>query len=440
MWANARGSSTAKRHKTGTELDKTQMDDNYYAQLPPDDSDLSDSAASGNYIHTTRRRRIRKQQHITTQHTSTTKVPQAKITPPPPITVEKVPMATLLENMKKLTVPKGKVSYKVSRGCIRIFTADNETFTSVMDHCKANNLVGFSHSLKEDQMVRFCLYGLHNLDVAAIASELNTYDLKPEKIRLLYVNKDYPDETIFLICYKKSQNVKLESFRAVTGLQGIRVQFRHYRSREGQITQCANCQSLGHGTKYCFRPAVCVRCAGEHKSSECNLLPEPMTGQEPKEKPKIPENQLKCALCLKTGHSAAWRSCEVRIKQEQEREALRRNRQRQFRRQKAQPPNRECHIQFPATLRPSKTHPLQTAYHIYQPAPQNEQQPQTSQAWRPASKPSAAEGLMPMDECFKIYNHFVSQLIQCTTRQQQMDTIAKLACNYVHNYTSSYPK
>lgn len=57
--------------------------------------------------------------------------------------------------------------------------------------------------------------------------------------------------------------------------------------------QCHRCQRFGHTKNYCLRPFVCVKCAGEHPSTECI---------------KSKDEEAKCANC-KGRHTASYRGC-----------------------------------------------------------------------------------------------------------------------------------
>lgn len=61
------------------------------------------------------------------------------------------------------------------------------------------------------------------------------------------------------------------------------------------IVQCARCQSYGHTKTYCTRPFICVKCGGDHNTTECT---------------KDPTTPAKCALCG-GAHPANYKGCEV---------------------------------------------------------------------------------------------------------------------------------
>lgn len=427
-----------KRGRNSEIIDRDNMyyDPSYYARLPDDDSDINDSFASGEWVHTTKKpRRIPKKVSVQIPVTPGQNLPQRKSAVPPPITIENVSVNQLLTHMKTLNLEKNQLMYRNTRGCTRIHTKDKETFEKVLAHCKTLKLAGFSHAPREDKEVKFCLYGLPKRDGAEIAKEMADLNIAPTKVRQLYQNKDYLDEVIYVVHFKKSQNVTLESLRQITGLFDIRVKFHYYQTNENQITQCSNCQGFGHGTQHCFKKAACVRCAGEHTSRECPLIPKPMDGAEPVQKPQIPIDQLKCVLCQKTGHSAAWRKCEVRIQQEKTREAFRHGRHNIQIRRRAPAPNVQSQAHFPQ-LKRSNVHPLQTAHHRYQPAPAPEI-PQ-SNVWHARPMGTAGPELIPVNELMNIFHSSVSELMQCKTPEQQISTIIGLAARYVQNYRSNY--
>lgn len=73
----------------------------------------------------------------------------------------------------------------------------------------------------------------------------------------------------------------------------VHVEQPHQRPRNGVPPQCTKCQRRGHTRNYCWRPAVCVKCAGDHETAKCNLKRE--------EPPK-------CANCGE-GHTANYAGC-----------------------------------------------------------------------------------------------------------------------------------
>lgn len=82
---------------------------------------------------------------------------------------------------------------------------------------------------------------------------------------------------------------------------GIRLGYTRYKGEpEQKLLQCYNCQKVGHSSFSCMARTKCFKCAGPHKSSECN------------------SNHLKCANC-NGNHAACSRSCPYIIEAEKKR-------------------------------------------------------------------------------------------------------------------------
>lgn len=434
-----RGAAKKRRKPEPLETNYTMFhNQNYYMDLDPNDSDFTDSVASGDFAHSKRTRKYNKpnipNQPAVHQYVN---MSQSKPVIPPPIMIENVRLSVLIEKIRKLeNINQENISYKLTRGFIKILTKDKDTFDKVLDHCRTNELIGFSHSHKEERQVRFCMYGLPATDVALIATELNKFKLQPTKIRLLYQNKDYPDEAIHVLYFSKSQKITLEDFRQVTGLFGVRTRFQYFRNKESQLTQCSNCQKFGHGTQHCFRKPVCVRCAEGHKSKECPLIPKLVDAEgkplpAPPTRPKIAEDKLKCALCQKPGHSAAWKGCEVRLREQTTRKTILKSYQNvQQHRHRAPIPDLQDKQDFPKISHKRDTHPLQTAYHVYQPAPRT----------LPETSPNPMANLISVEDSLKLLDYFIEELCKCTTVREQTMAIARFALMNVQQFIRPTPK
>ncbi len=70
------------------------------------------------------------------------------------------------------------------------------------------------------------------------------------------------------------------------------------------ITQCSNCQNFGHGSSNCFLLPSCVKCGGSHQTKSCPLDKEKKDG-------KIPMQKLCCVNCF-GHHTANYQNCPAR--------------------------------------------------------------------------------------------------------------------------------
>lgn len=429
-----------RRKSTITDIGNASnvSDNNIYEDLLEDvESDSSNSEIIHFSPRAPRIKRVQQEmpplKQVNTQRTNNTTIVNRTEKPPPPITILNVRMEQLIHHMADFTDEhKAKINYRITRSGMKIYSPNKETHKKVLDHVKRKQLTGFTHTAKEDQMIKICIYGLFPMKPELLASELEQEKFRPEKVRLMYTNPKYPDEAVYVVYFKKSQKVTIEKLKVVTGMFGLRVSFAYYKNKDAKITQCGNCQALGHGTVNCFKAAACVRCAEPHKSVECPLIPQRSMDNAMNEdgstlsiaKPQIPEELLKCALCKKSGHSAAWTQCEVKLRHKSERQAL--QNQQVHKRRQTQQVNLSS-AKFPM-LKPVTVHPLQTSYHSYIPVPQTSVHPETNDNLR--------DKFLSVDECMKLIDYFTSELMKCKSVPEQIRTIAKLSLYSVQKYQS----
>lgn len=366
-------------------------------------------------------------------------------------------MEQLFEQMKQLNAEQGKIRYRITRNGIKILTSDRQTFDTVHNYCKETKLYGFTHTPKEDRFVRFVMHGLSPIDEDTILNEFKRHKIQPEKVKLLCVNKTYPDEATYVVYFKNSQKIALKDLQRI-GLFNLVPRFEYFHNKDTRnYVQCSNCQQLSHGTANCFNPPVCVRCAGPHKSSKCDLLPPPKMDDDnnpiPTEKyPKIEVDKLFCALCKKQGHSAAYRNCEVKIKYQKDLENLKKARN------SAKPSYRIAQRDFPemiteasyetpltnqvfanqsysqAAQGASSHAPAQRAQTLIKAQRADQQKPaQRANQQKPAQR--APSNLLSPDECLQLFDYFTTELQRCSTPMEQIKLIAKLSFEQVHKYS-----
>lgn len=233
---------------------------------------------------------------------SVTKKPR-KNTPklPPPITIQSHTIAELkksIESNKDITFCTKEISYKITQVGVKIYTPNSEIFKKVKKHCEDHQMQGFTHTAADDRYVKICLYGLWNMPLPDVMAELKSNGIEPVDIKQLTLNnRRYTDQAIYLLYFRRKQHMTVEQLKSVRGLFNVIVDFRYYRNRSKEPTQCEICLQFGHGKSNCFgKPAVCFRCAGQHSGSKCPFL-KPATKEN--ERPRIDEKLVQCALCKK---------------------------------------------------------------------------------------------------------------------------------------------
>jgi len=80
----------------------------------------------------------------------------------------------------------------------------------------------------------------------------------------------------------------------ITAIQNKIIHIEPPRTNKNHIPQCARCQQYGHTRRYCNRPYACVKCGGQHNSTDCT---------------KSRDIPAKCALCG-GNHPSNYKGCE----------------------------------------------------------------------------------------------------------------------------------
>lgn len=350
---------------------------------------------------------------------------------PPPITVSGLSISQLRSSI--VTVPgvkAGEIRYKITQNGIKILSPDSTTFDKIKRHCTDNNIHGFSHTPPDERNVKVCLYGLWSMKTTELMNELNSVGIQPLEVKQLTIKSPrYNDQAIYLLYFQRRQHISIEKLRETKGLFNVIVSWKYYKNKSTEPTQCKTCLQYGHGKRNCFRPQVCFRCSGNHEGASCPFIIRPL---EEHAKPKIAVELLRCAVCKKSGHTAASRECEARAKYKQQQQLLRQRQQQQQQRlqqQKHSTPKLN-NVNFPPPPRIT-THPLQTSFHVY--TPFNSNPGPSSSAW--VSR-GTSNDLLSTDECLEIFDHFVTELLKCRSKEEQIRTIAKLSLEQVSKHLS----
>jgi hypothetical protein len=114
------------------------------------------------------------------------------------------------------------------------------------------------------------------------------------KIKTIKENGEYKriPLPLFMLTFESGQDIK--KVYDIEFLCHMKVSVEAVRSSK-LIPQCKRCQRYNHTQKYCGHEPKCVKCAGQHLTTECN---------------KAKNIQAVCANCGKN-HPASYRGCEV---------------------------------------------------------------------------------------------------------------------------------
>lgn len=149
--------------------------------------------------------------------------------------------------------------------------------------------------LEEEKVLRVVIRGIpKEFQVVPIHK-----DLKSQGFPVLEVNRMYGGRTkvpldLVLVTLPRTPEAKaIFNLKTVMSLSGLKVETPHPKSTPGQ---CHRCQLYGHASRFCESAYRCVKCAGQHSTSECTRT---------RDDPTPP----KCVLCGNSGHTANYRGC-----------------------------------------------------------------------------------------------------------------------------------
>lgn len=275
--------------------DTDMSTDNYFSGLSDDDN--GDPGPS-------RSKRSRKDP--TSQNSTTAAVPKKPPAPkrPPPIIIPNLNHAQVIEILKTAPINNKQYSKRLTSDGFKIFTENVQDYKQLKSHLASVSTNHYSFTLEEDLQSRYVVYGLPEIDIKVIREAINHQIQKdPTDIKKMKILKPkYEGQSHYLIYFRKSEQVKLQALKSITVIEGYHVFWSHYR-RDNTPTLCRNCGQYFHSARNCAMPTSCLRCCGNHKTSECIHLD--------KETGLIPEEHLRCIQCGRQ-HGAASAKCKVR--------------------------------------------------------------------------------------------------------------------------------
>lgn len=211
----------------------------------------------------------------------------------PPIKTKRIESGKLDKHLKTAGIP---VKYKVNKDeTITVKCATNNDHEKVMTLFKGAEIGGHSYTpiaLKKTVLV---MKGAHfSLEINDIITDIESKTgIKVSAKRMETTKSRKGGYTLnnVLITVQEDQAKELKKIRET--LNHI-IYWENLKNT--LITQCFNCQELGHIAKNCLNPYRCVKCKEEHLPKQCQK--------------KIDDGKLPfCHLCQKEGHPANFRGC-----------------------------------------------------------------------------------------------------------------------------------
>lgn len=217
-----------------------------------------------------------------------------KIEKPPPIFVSGVsniqPLRALLEQ-----IAKDEYELKILQGNeVKIMPKTNEKYSAITKALTERNTEFHTYKLKEARNFNVVLRGMHH---STPTDELKTAieSLGHNVVSITNIKQRITKNplSLFYVCLKPNANNK--DIYTCSSLFHTKIEFEPPRKKR-EVPQCTKCQRYGHTKSFCHRSPRCVKCAGNHHTSECPR--------------KSRSDDVLCVLC-EGNHPANYKGCVV---------------------------------------------------------------------------------------------------------------------------------
>jgi hypothetical protein len=216
---------------------------------------------------------------------------------PPPIVLHGKYEHKKLLDLSAQSTEKG-VSLKFTRENTIIYAKTIKDFNALKENLKKSSKAEWhTYATKKEKTHGFVAYGLDNNPTPEDIKR----DLEDKGINCknAYRMKNTNTPLYVIITDNKTTLRDLET-NART-IEYVVVRWKKLINRRA-IVQCHNCQTWGHAASNCFAATRCLKCAKNHRTSECTLKRESEDDQK----------MIRCSNCGR-GHLANSEQCEVYV-------------------------------------------------------------------------------------------------------------------------------
>lgn len=314
----------------------------------------------------------------------------------PPITILKCKNIQIKDLCSALKIKNFSIR-QISIG-LKLFCECKEDYDLICENLKPK-FEFFTYGTKEEKPYKAVLLGLDKFDPLIIKKKL--IDLKLPCLDVKLVTKSnglYNEQAIYIVYFQRKSITIKELRQNYSVIDYIKVKWDFQRNRSSKLTQCHNCQMLGHGSSRCNVKTFCANCAGNHKTAECTS--------------KI----IKCANCKKE-HKSSFLECPNRLKYEKIR-------------QRYQPRNVTSR-QKPPHNNVRFTNYNNTNYNQDFPNILNQGTTNFNREWN-QQRDSNTNNLFSIEEIKNLTLELISNLKRCKSRADQFEVITSLACKFLY--------
>jgi hypothetical protein len=201
--------------------------------------------------------------------------------PPPIIMHAKYDYKEIITFCKEHT--KAGVNIKYTKDKTIIFANEINDFKNLKKELQsAEKTQWHTYATKDERTHGFVIYGLQNRPDEEEVKE----DLIKKNINCKTVYKMKNTNTPLYVVITDNKTTLNEVQEKVRTVQQVVVNWKKLINKK-EIIQCHKCQSWGHSAANCFAKTKCLKCAGQHLTSECKLRKDNEADQQ----------KIKCANC-----------------------------------------------------------------------------------------------------------------------------------------------
>jgi hypothetical protein len=406
------------------------LDDDESRMLHANPYNALDNDNDSNWVDIKNKKRKR-----TSSITNTSTKP--KNTKPPPLTLLNINITQIQNELRQLDLSEN-FNLKLTGEGTKVFTSNTSDYIKVKNSFISNKRNFFSHQMKEEQLAKFVLSGLHKMPVTDVFEALTEAGKTPKLVKQMQIKREkHNNHALYIVYFLKSSKTKLADLQQIRVVNYMRVRWSHFQNKRTGPTQCSKCLRFGHGTQNCFAEARCIRCAQQHASKDCHLI----AGQTDKTH-KVDEALLNCVHCGEH-HTANFSGCRKRIEFVKARQAASQNaRPTQKRPQQATfaPAPQLSHANFPSISSSSTQAWSQASHHSHrnlQPPPLSssrpppQQQQQNNATNGNSANVNATNGLLDASQLISIFQEITSIVLTATTVQDQINALCQIALKYL---------
>lgn len=213
---------------------------------------------------------------------------------PPPIIVDEINNYNDFYDIIKQNIPSGSITTKLlHQNSIKINVINEDTYRKVIQTLHEGQFIYHTYENKQQRPTRVMVRNLHHsCSTERIIDDLSTKNFSVmEAINKISWRKKIPLD-MFILSFPSDENVT--KIYEITSILGCKVQIEPLKKSK-LIPQCKKCQAYGHTQKYCSKKPRCVKCAGHHLTTAC----------------EVPKSiSAKCVHCGEA-HPASYRGCVI---------------------------------------------------------------------------------------------------------------------------------